>query len=63
VPCRVCDRDLGTPSESCRHVHADGMAVTSEDVALHVGGVMLELQPCCTGSLGKNPVHLSDERR
>jgi hypothetical protein len=37
VPCRVCERDLGTPSESCRHVHAGGMAVTSEDVALMLG--------------------------
>ena len=39
------------------------MAAVPPGVALPVEGVILELQPSCTRSLGENPIQLLDERR
>jgi hypothetical protein len=44
---------LDTPSESFSQPHAGGTTVASSDVALPVGGIMMELQPCCTTLLVK----------
>ena len=49
--------------ESPRQIHSGEMAAAPPGVALPVEGVILELQPSCTRSLGENPVQLLDERR
>ena len=53
----------GTPGESPRQIHSGEMVAAPPGVALPVEGVILELQPSCTRSLGENPVQLLDERR
>jgi hypothetical protein len=55
--------DAGTPGESPRQIHSGEMAAAPPGVALPVGGIILELQPPCTRSLGENTVQLLDERR
>jgi len=56
-------RGFGTPGESPRQILSGGMAAAPSGVAIPVEGVILELQPSCTRSLGENPVQLLDERR
>jgi hypothetical protein len=52
---RACAVRVVAPGESL-------VAAASSDVALPVGGAILELHPCCARSLGENLV-LMDERR
>ena len=45
----------GTPGESPRQIYSGEMAAAPPGVALPVEGVILELQPSCTRSLGEKP--------
>ena len=53
----------GTLGESPRQIHSGEMVAAPPGVALPVEGVILELQPSYTTSLGETPVQLLDERR
>ena len=56
-------RAVMVPALRAKAIHSGEMAAAPPDVALPVEGVILELQPSYTRSLGENPVQLLDERR
>jgi hypothetical protein len=53
---------LDTPGENPCQQLAGRMTATSLTSLFPIGGVILELQPGCTWSLGENSVHILDER-
>lgn len=54
---------LDASGERFSQFQAGGMAAASSDVTFLVGGVILKLQPCYTGFLGENPVHLLEKQQ